>query len=255
MLTAEQKRSGSNTGEGMDVCLYVTAKDNLTAIFTDGSKTETGTGSAFCVLKGNTIVYKWKRRLGSRNSVFQAELAALKAAINYVRGTDLSTLLFIVILPLGLDAIKGYKSRSQYVQELIKILLSLYHQKGHASVGSGGSRGHKGNEEADTLAKEAAKEVSRTELPDKLPRSHLKKITLKQLIDRWQARWDTADTGRRTYMFFPKITLELNCNSGSQTQFYTGHGPFLTYLHRFSLSDTERCQCGEVGDPDHYVFH
>ncbi|XP_035206671.1 uncharacterized protein LOC118181618 [Stegodyphus dumicola] len=221
----------------------------------DGSKTETGTGSAFCVLKGDTVVYKWKRRLGSRNSVFQAELAALKAAINYVKRNRLTQITIYSDSASSLDAIKGYKSRSQYVQELRKILLSLLPSERPCLTWVPAHVGIKGNEEADTLAKEAAKEVSRTELPDKLPRSHLKKITLKQLIDRWQARWDTADTGRRTYMLFPKTTLELNCNSGSQTQFYTGHCPFLTYLHRISLSDTERCQCGEVRDPDHYVFH
>ncbi|XP_035226462.1 uncharacterized protein LOC118198796 [Stegodyphus dumicola] len=104
---------------------YVTPKDNHTAIFTDSSKTETGTGSAFCVLKGNTAGYKWKRRLGIRNSVFQAELAALKAAINYVKRKRLIHITIYSDSASSLDAIKGYKSRSQYVQEIRKILLSL----------------------------------------------------------------------------------------------------------------------------------
>ncbi|XP_035223425.1 uncharacterized protein LOC118196131 [Stegodyphus dumicola] len=145
---------------------YVTPKDNHTAIFTDGSKPDTGTGSAFCVLKGDTVMYKWKRRLGIRLLVFQTELAALKAAINYVKMSRLTQITIYSGSASNLDAIKGYKSRSQYVQELRKILLSLLPSERPCLTWVPAHVGIKANEEENTLAKEAAKEVSRTELPD-----------------------------------------------------------------------------------------
>ncbi|XP_035222244.1 uncharacterized protein LOC118195107 [Stegodyphus dumicola] len=114
---------------------YVTPKDNHTAIFTDASKTETGTGSAFCVLKDDTVVYKWKRRLGSRNSVFQAELAALKAAINYVKRNRLLKVLFTVILLLALKQSKVTKAEASMSRNLEKYSSVFCYQKGYASRG------------------------------------------------------------------------------------------------------------------------
>ncbi|GBN16526.1 hypothetical protein AVEN_82087-1 [Araneus ventricosus] len=35
--------------------------------------------------------------------------------------------------------------------------------------------------------------------------------------------------------------------------FVIGHGPFPSFLHRFYLSDSDSCACGEVGDPIHYA--
>ncbi|GBN93640.1 hypothetical protein AVEN_257032-1 [Araneus ventricosus] len=33
----------------------------------------------------------------------------------------------------------------------------------------------------------------------------------------------------------------------------TGHGPFVTYLHRFGLCSHDRCVCGAKDDPNHYA--
>ncbi|XP_035231184.1 uncharacterized protein LOC118203049 [Stegodyphus dumicola] len=93
------------------------------------------------------------------------------------------------------------------------------------------------------------------EYPVKLPTSYLKRSTLENLLCQWQERWDSAPTGRRTYSFFPKVGTVAKVTNGAQTHFFSGHGPFPTYLKRFHLSGTEFCECGEVGDPDHYLFH
>ncbi|GBM18457.1 hypothetical protein AVEN_66817-1 [Araneus ventricosus] len=51
-----------------------------TRIYTDGSKTEKGVGTAFCVWSEQIIVYRWLAKLQDYNTVFQAELLALKHA-------------------------------------------------------------------------------------------------------------------------------------------------------------------------------
>ncbi|GBM46352.1 hypothetical protein AVEN_133096-1 [Araneus ventricosus] len=50
-------------------------------IFTDGSKTGKGTASTFCVFRHGFIHHKWWAKLDDTNSVFQAEVVALKEAM------------------------------------------------------------------------------------------------------------------------------------------------------------------------------
>ncbi|GBM38149.1 hypothetical protein AVEN_48484-1 [Araneus ventricosus] len=47
-------------------------------IFTDGSKIEDKTGSAFCVMEEDTTKYEWMAQLSPFNTVFQAELLSIK---------------------------------------------------------------------------------------------------------------------------------------------------------------------------------
>ncbi|XP_035205094.1 uncharacterized protein LOC118180053 [Stegodyphus dumicola] len=160
-----------------------------------------------------------------------------------------------VNLASSLAAIRGNKSRSSYVQELKKILLHCPPSLRPHLVWVPAHVGITGNEKADELAKSAANDKSLREYPVKLPTSYLKRSTLENLLCQWQERWDSAPTGRRTYSFFPKVGTVAKVTNGAQTHFFSGHGPFPTYLKRFHLSGTEFCECGEVGDPDHYLFH
>ncbi|XP_035230601.1 uncharacterized protein LOC118202526 [Stegodyphus dumicola] len=155
----------------------------------------------------------------------------------------------------SLAAIRGNKSRSSYVQELTKILLHCPPSLRPHLVWVPAHVGITGNEKADELAKSAANDKSLREYPVKLPTSYLKRSTLENLLCQWQERWDSAPTARRTYSFFPKVGTVAKVMNGAQTHFFSGHGPFPTYLKRFHLSGTEFCECGEVGDPDHYLFH
>ncbi|GBM80702.1 hypothetical protein AVEN_137223-1 [Araneus ventricosus] len=50
-------------------------------VCTDGSKINAQTGSAFCVIENEAITKTWKAKLSPANTVFQAEILALKAAI------------------------------------------------------------------------------------------------------------------------------------------------------------------------------
>ncbi|GBN83480.1 hypothetical protein AVEN_88449-1 [Araneus ventricosus] len=47
-------------------------------IYTDGSKTDEGTGSAYCILENYGIIASWHGKLDHSNSVFRAEILAIK---------------------------------------------------------------------------------------------------------------------------------------------------------------------------------
>ncbi|GBL81676.1 hypothetical protein AVEN_93461-1 [Araneus ventricosus] len=50
-------------------------------IYTDGSKTDVGIGSAYCILENYGIIASWQGKLDHSISVFQAEILAIKMAI------------------------------------------------------------------------------------------------------------------------------------------------------------------------------
>ncbi|GBL79393.1 hypothetical protein AVEN_92581-1 [Araneus ventricosus] len=51
------------------------------AVYTDGSKTDEGTGSAYCILENYGIIASWQSKLDSSNLVFQAEILAIGMTI------------------------------------------------------------------------------------------------------------------------------------------------------------------------------
>ncbi|GBN30964.1 hypothetical protein AVEN_274067-1 [Araneus ventricosus] len=54
-----------------------------TEVYTDGSKINYQTGSAFCAIANEDITKTWKGNLSPGNLVFQAEILALKVAIEW----------------------------------------------------------------------------------------------------------------------------------------------------------------------------
>ncbi|XP_035220149.1 uncharacterized protein LOC118193204 [Stegodyphus dumicola] len=182
--------------------VYASSKKNSFNLYTDGSKTERGAGSAFCALQGETIIKTWKRRLDIRNTVFQTEVAALKAAIKFAVYSLRFRATIFSDSASSLAAIRGNKRRSSYVQELKKILLHCSPSLRPHLVWVPAHEGITGNEKADELAKSAANDKSLREYPVKLPTSYLKRSTLENVLCQWQERWDSAPTGRRTLLLF-----------------------------------------------------
>ncbi|GBL94124.1 hypothetical protein AVEN_185075-1 [Araneus ventricosus] len=52
-------------------------------VYTDGSKINDQTGSAFCAIANEVITKTWKAKLSPANTVLQAEMLALKAVIEW----------------------------------------------------------------------------------------------------------------------------------------------------------------------------
>ncbi|XP_035224549.1 uncharacterized protein LOC118197158 [Stegodyphus dumicola] len=89
-----------------------------TGLFTDGSKTSAGTGNAFCPISDGKVMHVWKRRLAHYNSVYQAELLAISAALKYSAEVEGAPTQIYSDSASSLAAIVNERSRSSLVQEI-----------------------------------------------------------------------------------------------------------------------------------------
>ena len=123
-------------------------------IFTDGSKIDNQVGAAFCCYLNDTSLFEWKSGLLSENSVFQAELTAILHAINWFSNSTHNSCTINTDSLSGLLALKDQETTDYLVQTILlqlqslKKFISFRWVRGHAGL--------RGNERADTLAREAA---------------------------------------------------------------------------------------------------
>ncbi|GBM71620.1 hypothetical protein AVEN_275086-1, partial [Araneus ventricosus] len=57
----------------------------------------------------------------------------------------------------------------------------------------------------------------------------------------------------RAFIFVPQVNINRASIDSKIYQFITGHGPFVTYHHRFGLSSYDRCVCGDNSYSNHYA--
>ncbi|GBN18263.1 hypothetical protein AVEN_73893-1 [Araneus ventricosus] len=54
--------------------------------------------------------------------------------------------------------------------------------------------------------------------------------------------------------FVPSVDTKTLIKSKYLIYFLTGDGPFPCYLSSFKILSSALCECGSLGDPDHYLF-
>ncbi|XP_035228183.1 uncharacterized protein LOC118200341 [Stegodyphus dumicola] len=194
-------------------------EQNDHALYTDGSKTEAGTGCGFCELDKGSIIFSWKGKLNESNSVFQAEFIALHAAIIHSRRNGLNQVRIYTDTASSLQAFSSMHSRSPVFNKIQRTLLSIPIPFRPVLCWVPAHVGILGNESADVVAKEAANSVSLLECPTILPTSLLKHSPRKLLIRQWQTRWTDATTGRHTHAMLPSVSMDLQSKTGSMSHF------------------------------------
>ncbi|GBM59458.1 Putative protein in type-1 retrotransposable element R1DM [Araneus ventricosus] len=222
---------------------------NKVKIFTDGSSTEEGVGAAFSVFSNNQEIFHQKIKLKNYNTVFQAEITALKAAILHaIKNHEQEPVTIYIDNKASVYAIANPKSTSTTAREIFNLLfnnplIKISWIKAHAN--------YPGNERADELAKAAIASGSQLDLP--YPASQIKSILRRNMITDWQRLWTSSTTGKKIRELIPKVSQHSAAWNRELIIFMTGHGPFPQNLKRFRLSNTEDCNCGATGTPIHFA--
>ncbi|GBM24793.1 hypothetical protein AVEN_245045-1 [Araneus ventricosus] len=95
---------------------------NAVEVYTDGSKINDQTGSAFCAIANEAITKTWKANLRPANTVFQAEMLALKAGIEWASTANEEVNIWRDN-ESSLQALKSFNVKRKITQEAQLILL------------------------------------------------------------------------------------------------------------------------------------
>jgi len=86
-----------------------------------------------------------------------------------------------------------------------------------------------------------------------------KSLILKQLVARWQDRWDNSTTGRVTYEMISVVgyrtTYPSNrCIAVSYARPLLHDTALTDHQHRLGMVDTRICECGQGIEDDYHFF-
>ena len=235
--------------------------DSQYQIYTDGSKTEKGVGSGIAIYRNGQIFSTLQFKLNKECTNNQAEqLAILKAleAIDNTRTADKTATIY-TDSQTTLDMLQNSKTHTNIIEDIRRQWyemksagwqIAIRWVKAHA--------GTRGNEMADTLAKEATANGTLTESYTKIPKSTVLRQLKEGTVRKWQGSWTQTPKGSTTKEYFPDIEGRLKMNlklTGNITSILTGHGNIKAYLHRFHISDEQTCPCGEGAQTtDHIIY-
>ncbi|XP_067118884.1 uncharacterized protein [Centruroides vittatus] len=242
-----------------------TCNDSTVNIYTDGSRTKVAVGCAFVVYKAQHCLYQMRRRLATHCTNNQAESLAICYALEWITKNFQD-------FPMHTYCI--HSDSKVAIQQLIKINTSLpivknslSHfktlTKNNINISINWIKGHSGdlgNERANLLARSAPNSSGQT-CYSKISTTYLKSKINSIFLEEWQARWDSADTGRLTHNFIPDINAWIknphHSTTFQLTQLLTGHGNLKTYLRRFLGKTDNFCKCNlnEEEDTQHIIYH
>ena len=258
----------SNTASQTFQDLLQTNFANFTAAYTDGSRVTEPvvSSSAAMVVPSRGVTLNWKLR--PEVSVLEAELFALKEALEWAQNNLRHCEKFAIFTDSlsSLYLIKDRKPQS-YVHLVFQIqdkLLALVTQHDVKLQFVPGHRGIAGNEAADHAASTAHALRYRTITP------MTKEETVRKLhsvfVEDWQQRWvgSTHDSGTGLFLLQIKDKIEnwpwaSNKNRLVETalaRLWLGHAGVRAHMARFRMLDNPMCNCGLHAETiDHLLLH
>ena len=218
-------------------------------IYTDGSKGESGVAAAAVLYDGNQGT-EYGVKMHDMASVFSAELQAIELGLKSIpRHLHERSCTFYSDSLSSIQAIKGAKLEDKRIGTIYELLEQLEKQKisidfcwipGHAGI--------KGNEAADTYAKNTCKRP----VPDKreVPSSDCKLYIKKAIMARWQSRWENLTDNKKLKEIQPEVGKKIMALSRKDdlklTRLRIGH---TRLTHSFILTGEDMPVCAACNTP------
>ena len=126
---------------------------------------------------------------------------------------------------------------------------------GHASV--------QGNETADRLAKEAAREAQEQTISTTtvVTKQDIKSASRLSELEKWQKQWENSERGRHYFYYHKKVKHRINKDFPNKhmasiiTGLRSGFINLNYYKHLLQQIDSPNCECGETETVEHYLLH
>lgn len=238
-------------------------------IYTDGSVINSpvrSAAAAFCILE-NKINIIQKFRISPLADIMGAELFSILKALEYVQ-RNVRVSKGVVIYSDSLSSIKVLKNRkchtySEVVYNIQKLVVSLNSSFPVKIQYIPGHKNIKGNEMADSLAKEAHNndQLNPIRLSKYIHQKQFERLTREM----WQYRWkqEILNSGKGKFIEKIKNKLEFwpwSCHRNRRIEvalcrLRIGHAGLRQHLFRFKLSETNLCECGEPETIEHFFLN
>lgn len=233
---------------------------DYTKCYTDGSKKEHLTGSAFYI-EGNEV--RTNYRVTDDIDISTAEMVAIREAVKHIIDRKYSKAIIFSDSACALQSIKAGKSQSRPNLLLeIKSLLNESQKQGQV-VEICWLPGHTeiaGNDTADTLAKEALqKNAPDLQVPLELKEAY--KIAEKSTKIKWQKEWNECQKGRHYFSIEPIVSDKVKYLAKDRkkettiTRLRLGKCGLNHILHQISVHSTGLCDtCAVPETIEHYLM-
>ncbi|CAJ1057684.1 RNA-directed DNA polymerase from mobile element jockey [Xyrichtys novacula] len=252
------KKKSGNTGDIVQRYIEQNYANKL-LIFTDGSKDpKTGrTGAAVFVPEQRLAI---RERATDHASVYSVELLAIILALKWMKGGNVVHAVIASDSYAALESIKTMKScRQDLVMEIHQLLHQIQNRGGTTRfVWVPAHAGVEGNEEVDTLAKQAVRaQTIKNSIP--LGRAEGKSIIKTQMQRVWQEYWDINDTGRHFYRIQSQVGGERVFGRSRKeevaiTRLRLGHTGLNSTQKIISKHPTGKCQSCNVQETVEHVL-
>ncbi|CAG2201657.1 unnamed protein product [Mytilus edulis] len=243
---------------------------NTTVAFTDGScMGNPGPCGAGAIIYNNEEEETIQYPVSNRGSILLAELVAIKLVLEKIDNYNYRNVKQLNIYSDSQSAIGiitlNWKSENYHktIQEIKNRKIKL-EQKGF-SINIIWTPGHsdiEGNEQADRLAKAAAKEAdNREEMSSITTKQDIKQAARTSVIKKWKTQWESSEVGRRFFNHHPDASKRIKLDFPSKKHFNilnslrSGYSKLKGYQHFINRHvEDNKCTCGEIESVEHFLL-